>query len=36
VFRLDDGQPVHGPASVPQADYEVRVNDGQIEVRGRS
>ena len=35
VFRLVDGQPVHGPASVPQADYEVRVNDGQIEVRGR-
>ena len=36
VFRLEDGQPVHGPASVPEPDYEVRVNDGQIEVRGRS
>jgi nitrite reductase/ring-hydroxylating ferredoxin subunit/uncharacterized membrane protein len=36
VFRLEDGQPVHGPASVPEADYEVRVNDGHIEVRGRS
>jgi len=35
VFRLDDGSVVHGPASVPQADYDVRVTDGHIEVRAR-
>lgn len=35
VFRLDDGSVVHGPASVPQAAYDVRVEDGQIEVRQR-
>ena len=33
VFRLDDGSVVHGPASVPQAGYDVRVNDGRVEVR---
>ncbi len=33
VFRLEDGSVVHGPASVPQAAYEVRVRDGRIEVR---
>ncbi len=35
VFRLEDGTVVHGPASVPQAAYEVRVRDGRIEVRQR-
>ena len=35
VFRLEDGGVVHGPASVPQAAYAVRVNDGRIEVRRR-
>ena len=35
VFRLDDGSVVHGPASVPQAGYDVRVQDGRIEVRRR-
>jgi nitrite reductase/ring-hydroxylating ferredoxin subunit/uncharacterized membrane protein len=35
VFRLDDGSVVHGPASVPQADYDVRVHDGRVEVRLR-
>ncbi len=35
VFRLDDGSVVHGPASVPQAGYDVRVNDGRVEVRRR-
>jgi nitrite reductase/ring-hydroxylating ferredoxin subunit len=35
VFRLDDGAVVHGPASVPQAAYDVRVQDGRIEVRHR-
>jgi nitrite reductase/ring-hydroxylating ferredoxin subunit/uncharacterized membrane protein len=33
VFSLDDGRVVHGPASVPQASYEVRVREGQIEIR---
>ncbi len=35
VFRLEDGAVVHGPASVPQAAYDVRVRDGNIEVRHR-
>jgi len=35
VFHLDDGTVTHGPASVPQAAYDVRVNDGRIEVRRR-
>jgi nitrite reductase/ring-hydroxylating ferredoxin subunit/uncharacterized membrane protein len=35
VFRLDDGSVVHGPASVPQAAYDVRVQDGRVEVRRR-
>ena len=36
VFRLDDGIPVHGPASVPQAAYDVRTTGGRIEVRHRT
>ena len=35
VFRLEDGSVVHGPASVPQAAYDVRVTGGRIEVRAR-
>lgn len=35
VFRLDDGSVVHGPASIPQTAYEVRIQDGRIEVRRR-
>lgn len=35
VFRLDDGGVVHGPASIPQASYDVRVQDGRIEIRHR-
>ncbi|MCA1842706.1 MAG: Rieske (2Fe-2S) protein, partial [Actinobacteria bacterium] len=35
VFRLADGSVVHGPASVPQAAYDVRTQDGRIEVRRR-
>ncbi|HEY4409816.1 MAG TPA: iron-sulfur protein, partial [Acidimicrobiia bacterium] len=35
VFRLEDGSVVHGPASVPQAAYDVRVQDGRIEIRHR-
>ena len=36
VFRLEDGGVVHGPATVPQAAYDVRVQQGKIEVRARS
>jgi nitrite reductase/ring-hydroxylating ferredoxin subunit/uncharacterized membrane protein len=35
VFRLADGTVVHGPASVPEPVYDVRVEDGKIEVRLR-
>jgi nitrite reductase/ring-hydroxylating ferredoxin subunit/uncharacterized membrane protein len=35
VFSLVDGAVVHGPASSPEPAYEVRVNEGQIEVRQR-
>jgi nitrite reductase/ring-hydroxylating ferredoxin subunit/uncharacterized membrane protein len=35
VFRLEDGTVVHGPASVPQAAYDVRVQDSRIELRRR-
>jgi nitrite reductase/ring-hydroxylating ferredoxin subunit/uncharacterized membrane protein len=34
-FRLDTGDVVHGPATVPQAAYDTRVTDGRIEVRLR-
>ena len=32
-FRIDDGSVERGPASVPQPDWEVRVEDGRILVR---
>lgn len=32
-FRLDNGEPVDGPAVIPQPCYETRIRDGQIEVR---
>ena len=35
VFRLEDGEVVHGPASIPQVPYDVRVRDGRIEIRRR-
>lgn len=35
VFRLEDGDVVHGPASVPQAAYDVRSESSKIEVRAR-
>jgi nitrite reductase/ring-hydroxylating ferredoxin subunit len=35
VFRLTDGTVVHGPATVPQPAYDVRVESGKIEVRAR-
>ncbi|MCX2740728.1 Rieske 2Fe-2S domain-containing protein [Pontibacter anaerobius] len=33
VFSLEDGSVVDGPATEPQPRFEVRVKDGQIEVR---
>ncbi|TKK65969.1 Rieske 2Fe-2S domain-containing protein [Ilyomonas limi] len=33
VFSLQDGSVVDGPATAPQPKFEVRVNNGQIEVR---
>jgi nitrite reductase/ring-hydroxylating ferredoxin subunit/uncharacterized membrane protein len=36
VFRLDDGSAVHGPASVPEHAYDVRVRNGVIELRRRA
>jgi nitrite reductase/ring-hydroxylating ferredoxin subunit/uncharacterized membrane protein len=33
VFRLEDGSVVHGPASIPELAYEVRVEAGRVEVR---
>ncbi|MFC8430957.1 Rieske 2Fe-2S domain-containing protein [Streptomyces sp. NPDC057253] len=35
VFRLTDGLNVRGPAVAPQPAFEVRVTDGQVEVRLR-
>ena len=35
-FRLEDGAVVHGPATVPQVGYDVRVEGGKVEVRARS
>lgn len=34
VFRLDDGSVVRGPATAPQPTYDVRIRDGQVELRG--
>lgn len=36
TFRLADGSVVHGPATVPQPAFDVRVESGKIEVRARS
>jgi nitrite reductase/ring-hydroxylating ferredoxin subunit/uncharacterized membrane protein len=33
VFDIETGDVIHGPASTPQALYDVRVNEGRIEVR---
>lgn len=35
TFQLEDGGIVRGPASNPQPGYQVRVREGQIEVRRR-
>jgi nitrite reductase/ring-hydroxylating ferredoxin subunit/uncharacterized membrane protein len=34
-FSLEDGSVIDGPATMPQTCFEVRVRDGQIEVRAR-
>ncbi|MFP5347524.1 MAG: Rieske 2Fe-2S domain-containing protein [Actinomycetes bacterium] len=36
TFRLEDGEVVQGPATVPQPVYATRVRDGQVEVRLQS
>ena len=33
IFRLEDGEIVRGPATAPEPAFDVRVNEGQIEVR---
>ncbi|OKL40443.1 Rieske 2Fe-2S domain-containing protein [Pontibacter flavimaris] len=33
IFSLEDGSVVHGPATEPQPNFDVRVTNGQIEVR---
>jgi len=35
TFRLEDGSVVRGPATAPQPAYDVRLREGQIEVRVR-
>jgi nitrite reductase/ring-hydroxylating ferredoxin subunit len=35
VSSLEDGRPVHRPASVPEVAYDVRISTGRIEVRVR-
>ncbi len=35
TFRVDDGSLVRGPAAYPQPVYDVRIQDGGIEVRAR-
>jgi nitrite reductase/ring-hydroxylating ferredoxin subunit len=36
TFRLEDGAVVRGPATRPVPAFDVRVEDGSIELRGRS
>jgi len=35
TFRLEDGSVVQGPATAPQPSYEVRVRNGDVQVRRR-
>jgi nitrite reductase/ring-hydroxylating ferredoxin subunit/uncharacterized membrane protein len=35
TFRLEDGSIVKGPATAPQPAFEVRANEGRLEIRGR-
>jgi nitrite reductase/ring-hydroxylating ferredoxin subunit len=36
LFALEDGRVLEGPSSFPQPCFEVRVREGQIEVRPRA
>jgi nitrite reductase/ring-hydroxylating ferredoxin subunit len=36
VFCLDDGALIHGPAMMPVAAYEVRVEDGRVAIRANA
>jgi nitrite reductase/ring-hydroxylating ferredoxin subunit/uncharacterized membrane protein len=36
VFSLDDGSLIHGPAMMPVAAYEVRVEDGRVAIRANA
>ena len=36
VLSLDDGALIHGPAMMPVAAYEVRVEDGRIAIRANA
>jgi nitrite reductase/ring-hydroxylating ferredoxin subunit len=36
VFSLDEGALIHGPAMMPVAAYEVRVQDGRIAIRANA
>jgi nitrite reductase/ring-hydroxylating ferredoxin subunit/uncharacterized membrane protein len=36
VFSLDEGALIHGPAMMPVATYEVRVQDGRIAIRANA
>jgi len=35
TFRLSDGSIVHGPATAPQRAFDVRIRNGNVEVRAR-
>ena len=35
MFRLDDGGVEQGPATAPQPAYDVREENGRIQVRGQ-
>lgn len=35
-FRLADGGVLHGPAAAPEPSYEVRVQDGRVQLRART
>jgi nitrite reductase/ring-hydroxylating ferredoxin subunit len=35
IFRLEDGSVLQGPATAPQPSYDVRVNEGRVDIRSR-
>ena len=35
-FRLDDGRVLRGPATRPVASYDIRIEDGVVELRSRA